>query len=450
MKKLLLTLTILIGIGTLASAQNSFLGIQNSPRKGMIGAVMNPAEINNLDKKIEVNFFSISGDVGNNIISFGDILDFGGDVVDVAFNRANERPVNMRSNINVIGPSVGFNYGKWAFGITTQAFGKADIVDLDPTLGQSILNIEMNSSSSQTGIASNYNQRINANAWIELGFVLGREIFETEKHKLSAGASLKLLFPNTYTNVGLDRFNAVILQDGTEVRLTNTNGTLNLNYPDNMVNDGIFSLKGYSFKLNQMKGVGLDLGFNYQLKDAYGRPRLNAGLAVRNLGSMTFADGQINNTYSINIPENEYFRLDNLGDNIDEIEQQLLDSGYFTKTSETTGIKTSLPSIVSGYAEVKLLEKLFVSAYGQFRTGDDYANEQITAQNLIVITPRLLLGNFEIYSPWSKTDVAGYSGGLGLRYGGFFVGSNSILTGFTADTMQADFHLGLSWGFGRN
>lgn len=448
MKKYLLTLTLLLGTRIFAIAQGPFIGIQNSPRKSMISSIMNPAEINNLEKKVEVNFFSINGSVNNNIITYGDILTFGGDVVDVAFQRANG-PVNMRTDASILGPSIGIKSGKWSFGFSTQAFLKADIIDLDPTLGQSILDIEFDSPSSRTPISSNFNQRVNAAGWAEMGFLVGREIINTEKHKLSIGASAKLLFPGTYANFGLDRLRAVIVQDGFEVSLTEAAGTLNLSYSEEDFDGSGFGLGTSGFNFGKVNGFGFDLGGNYQLKDSEGGSKLNLGFSVRNLGSMTFAEGQVNNTYSMNIPEGQFFRIDQLEGNLNEIEQQLLASGYFTKTTETDGIKTNLPSIVSGYAEVKLLQKLYVSAYGQVRTGDDFANETITAQNLFVITPRLILGKFEVYSPWSQTEVSGFAGGLGFRYGGFFMGSNSILTGLTLDTKQADFHIGLSWGFGR-
>ena len=448
MKKQLLTLYILFGLSIVTFAQTPFIGIQNSPRKGMISSIMNPAEINNLNKNVEVNIFSINASVGNNIISFGDILDFGNDVVDVAFLRANG-PVNMRTEASILGPSVGIKSGKWAFGFTTQAFAKADIIDLDPTLGTSVLDIEFENRSSITSITSEYNQRANATGWAEMGFTVGREIFENDRHKFSAGISAKLLFPGTYANFGMDKLRAVIIQDDFEVSLTESEGTLNLSYSESDFNGSNFNLGSNGLNFGKINGFGFDFGGNYQLKDSNGQTRLNTGLSIRNLGSMTFGQGQVNNTYRMKIEEGEFFRLDQLSGNPEEIESQILASGFFTRESERDGIKTSLPSVISAYAEMKIIGILHASTFAQQRFGDDNANQQLTSQNLLVITPRLVFGKFEVYSPWSKTEIAGINGGLGLRFGGFFVGSNSILTGFTADSKQADFHIGLSWGFVR-
>ncbi|MCH7408691.1 DUF5723 family protein [Belliella sp. DSM 111904] len=448
MKKLFLPM-LLITLGfEQALAQTSFIGVQNSPRKGIISATMNPAEINNLHKKVDVNFFSFNGSVSNNIISFGDIFEYGGDVVDVAFQRA-DGPVNFRSMANILGPSIGIKSGKWAFGLTTQVFTKADIVDFDPTLGQSLLDIQFAGQSNSVAIATEYNQRINATAYGEVGFVVGREIFDTEKHKLSVGATAKILMPGVYANVGLDKFRAEINQVNTAVSVTKASGSLNFSYSESDLNGSNFGLGSNGFNIGSPNGFGLDLGANYQIKDDRGRTKLNTGLSLMNLGSMTFAKGQTNNTYSIDIPEGDSFRIDQLEGNFEEIENQLISSGYFTRSSETTGIRTSLPSVISAYAEMHIIGVLHGSAFIQQRFGDVNSNQQLSSQNVLVLTPRVVLGKLEIYSPWTQTEISGFNGGLGLRYGGFFVGSNSLLTGFTADSKQADFHMGLSWGFGR-
>ncbi|MCH7402125.1 DUF5723 family protein [Belliella kenyensis] len=448
MKKLfLLILLISFGFGQ-AFAQTSFVGIQNSPRKGIISATMNPAEINNLHKKVDVNFFSLNGSVSNNIISFGDIVNYGDDVLDVAFQRA-DGPVNFRSVANILGPSVGIKSGNWAFGLTTQLFTKADIIDFDPTLGQSLLDIQFSGRNNSFAIATEYNQRINATGYGQVGFVVGREIFENDKHKFSVGATAKILIPAVYANVGMDRFRAEIVQVDTEVSITNATGSLNFSYSESDFNNSNIGSNQNGFNFGSPSGFGLDLGANYQIKDDKGRTKINTGLSIMNLGSMTFAKGQTNNTYTMNIPQGQSFRLDQLEGNFEEIENQLIASGFFTRTVETNGIRTNLPSLIAAYAEMHIIGVLHASAYLQQRFGNINSNQQLSSQNLFVITPRVVLGKFEIYSPWMQTEVAGFDGGLGLRYGGFFIGSNSILTGLSENSKQADFHMGLSWGFGR-
>ena len=68
---------------------------------------------------------------------------------------------------------------------------------------------------------------------------------------------------------------------------------------------------------------------------------------------------------------------------------------------------------------------------------------------MVVLTPRLVLGSFQIYSPWAHNQISGLTGGLGMQLGGFFIGSNALLTGTLANTMQADIHMGFSFGVGK-
>jgi hypothetical protein len=162
---------------------------------------------------------------------------------------------------------------------------------------------------------------------------------------------------------------------------------------------------------------------------------------------MGLGSGQLNHTYVMNIPEGERFRVDMLEGNLEEIEQQLLESGYFTLRRQTNGGRITNPLSLSAYAEWNVARQFQVSVYGQKRLGDENANDRLTAPDLLVITPRLIVGKLEIYSPWIQHQIAGFNGGLGVQFGGFFVGSQSLVTGLAADTKQVDFHMGLSWGF---
>ncbi|MEO0060189.1 MAG: hypothetical protein RLZZ312_1836, partial [Bacteroidota bacterium] len=54
---------------------------------------------------------------------------------------------------------------------------------------------------------------------------------------------------------------------------------------------------------------------------------------------------------------------------------------------------------------------------------------------------------FEIFTPLGFQEVAGTIAGVGFRVGGFFLGSNSIITALTSDSKQADAYFGLKFGF---
>ena len=445
MKKALLISFFVIVSSSFTIAQQSYFGIQNSKRKGMTNAMMNPAEINNLTKKVEVSLFSINMGLDNNVLSVQDIID-NPDVFDNIFDDV-DKPVNLRAAVSVMGPAVGLRFKKWSFGITTEVKAKVDIIDFNPDLGRSIIE-NANGNNDQTTINIPDNQRINASGWMELGFIVGRKILDTDFHTLSVGANLKLLFPGSYSNFGMDTLKATIIDSQDETLLTDAEGSLNLSYDERWENEDGFDLEDDLWRGFNPGGLGVDLGVNYMIKrdnEAF----LNLGLSLKNLGSMGMGSNQRYKNYTVNIPQDEYFRVDNLDGNIDEIEQQLVDSGYFTINNTDSDIRVNLPRTMSAYLEFSPVKIFQISLYGQKRISNESSNNNLIAADLIVITPRLVLGKFELYSPWMQHQISNFTGGLGLQYGGFFIGSNSVITSLmNSNSQRADIHMGLSWGFG--
>lgn len=453
MKKILLLGLLGIAFHHFSMAQQSFLGIQNGPRKGMISAQMNPAELTNLTKEVEVNLFSAYTGLSNNTLSFQDVLN-ADDLLNLALERANE-PFNLRADIALLGPSAGFKVGKWAFGVGTQAYLKADVVDLDVTLGRALLGDFDGSSATismgENRIDLNYpnNQRFTVAGWGELDLMAAREIIRVGRQKLGAGLNVRLIFPAVYANMGLSDLRGTLVEDDFSIRLTDTFGELNVTYSHPYDTDE-FGFGGSGFMLGGLGGVALDFGANYTLERDNGKSLLNAGLSLKNIGGMSFRGNQSNTTYSINIPEGEYFRIDDLHGDFEEIEEELLNTGYFQIIRDPNRTRVNFPTMINAYAEFSPTNLFHVSLFLQQRLSDETSNILVTHQNMVVITPRIVLGKFQIYSPWSHFQVAGINGGLGFQFGGFFVGSHSIITGLIADTRQADIHLGLSWGFGNS
>ena len=432
-----------------ASAQDHFSGINTSRRIGILNAGVNPAELSNLSSKYEVNVFALSINASNNKIGFSDIVD-GGDIEDLIF-KGNE-PVNMRVDAEIYGPGFAMRMNKWAFGFSTKAYAKLNLVDIDPKLGDAIMSAMDNLTLGSTTINNNYNQRLNGTSWGEIGFSASRNLFENETHKFNAGATLKLLFPGSYTNLGLDKFQGTINTEANEAYLTNTQANLNIAYSGNL-NGGFTNFNDYSKSVfGNLNGLAADFGANYQWKDKDGY-KLNAGLSVRNIGGMTFKNtGNSSTNYALNIQPTianpNGLALSQFQDvsDLEEVETILQDDGYLTKTQGKKDFKVKLPTVFSFYADVKVYSKFFITLYTQQKLGDDNKDNQITTQNVISITPKFSLNNFEIYSSWAKNEISGTTGGLGFRVYGFYMGSSSVVTALTSDTKQADFYIGYKLG----
>jgi hypothetical protein len=428
------------------SAQSHFSGIKNSTGFSLLSASMNPAALSNLNSKYEINFFSASINASNNKVGFNDLVNNSGNIADLIFT-GNE-PINLRIDAEIYGPGFAMKKDKWAFAVSSKAYAKLNFIDIDPKLGEAVNNGVLSSLASTSILSNNNNQRLNGTSWGEIGFSAARNLFENEKNKFSVGTSLKLLFPGSYTNFGADKFQGKINVVLGTPYLNDTKADLNIAYSGNLTN-GFTNFGDYSKSLfGNLNGFAVDLGVNYQLKDK-DNYKFNAGVSIKDIGSMTFKDANNASTnYALNIPPSSTFNPGlNLNDfqnvkSLEEAETLLLDSGYLTKKESNQNIKVKLPTTFVAYVDVKVIPKLFVSLYTQQKLNNDSNNDQITTQNVVSLTPRYSLKNYDFYSSWTTNEISGLTGGLGFRAYGFYLGSSSIITALTSDSKQADLYLG--------
>jgi hypothetical protein len=450
MKKSLLFVSALFLAGA-ASAQEHYAGINTSKRVGILNTAINPAEFVNLSNDYEINLITFSANVANNKISFKDIVD-GKDFDNLIFE-GNE-PTNLRVDVDILGPSFAMKMNKWAFGITSAAKIKADMLEVNPALGRAVTNGYDDDVEVIPSILSNYTQRASATTWGEIGFSLARELYNSESHRLSGGLTLKLLFPGSYAKVSASDFRGDIVYEPLDnsVYLTDASAMVNIAYSGSLAEDFTDSSNFSQFFAGGLNSFGTDLGINYQWKDIEkGGYKLNAGLSVRNIGSMTFKDdNNVNRSYKMDISAGEFFELNQFEDVSDlrDIEQILLENPeYFEAKEPKKDFKVKLPTVFSAYADVKLYNKWFVTAYTQQKVNEDSDNDQIAVQNILTVTPRYSTNFFEAYVPLSHNEISGFTAGVGLRIGGFFIGSGSILSAALSETDQADAYLGFRFGF---
>lgn len=448
MKKYLFLLSLVSFTGLFA--QDHYSGINTSPRIGILNGSFNPAEFSNMVHSTEVHVFSLSVMETNNKISFSD-LNSDTDFEDLLFS--GEEPINVRLDFQAIGPSVAFKYKKWGFAFMTKTYGKANLVDIDPTLGYAISSGDPTSSI----ITSGDNQRLNGTAYGEISLAASRTFWETDDYKFNAGATFKLLFPGTYANIGLDEFEGTVNTVGGNTYLSSTTANVNISYSGNLANDFTNVENYYQSVFGGLNGYGVDLGVNFMIKDADKGYRLNSGISIRNIGEMIFKDANNSSiNYTLTIPEatlqNPGLDLDVFSgiESIEEVEQILLDSGYLTTVNGKKDFAVQLPTVFNAYADLKIIPKFYASLFIQQKLGDDQANDQITAQNILTVTPRFSLEHFEVFTPLTQNEISGFNAGVGFRAGGFFIGSGSVITALINDSKEADVYVGFRFGIGSN
>lgn len=296
MKKTFFAAFLLLGFHSYS--QEHFSGISTSKRVGILNANINPAELPNLSKKFEVNIYGLSFNVANNKIGFSDISS------DTNFEElifTGSSPVNARINVEISGPGFAMKWKKWGFAVTTKAYANFNMIDIDPTIGNAITNDNLLLNT--TLLNNQNNQRLSGVSYGELGLSAGRTLFENDKHKFNAGVTLKILFPGSYANFGLSKLDGQINQVGGNAFLTtNAPASLNIAYSGSLA-DSFTNFDDYSKSIfGGLNGFSGDIGVNYQWKNDSGY-KLNAGLSIRNIGSMTYKDNDNASTnYTLNIP----------------------------------------------------------------------------------------------------------------------------------------------------
>ena len=427
-------------------AQEHYSGISTSNRVGILNVNINPAELTNLSKKYEVNIFGLSVNVANDKLAFSD-FNSDTDFEELLFSGTS--PVNARVDAEINGLGFAMCWKKWGLAITSKAYAKFDLVDIDPTIGNAITNDNIGLTT--TLLDNKKNQRMNGTSYGEIGLSLARNLYETEKHKFSAGVTLKLLFPGSYSNFGLSNLNGTITEVGGDAFLTtNSPATLNIAYSGNLA-DSFTNFDDYSKSIfGGLNGFAGDVGANYQWLGDDKKYKLNAGLSIRNIGSMTFKDDNNASTnYSLNIPNSDPLDLSLFEDvdSLSDVEDILSSNGYLTVEQGEKDFKVKLPTVFSTYVDFKVIHKLYVTAYLQQKLNDNAANDQVTAPNIVSITPRISLRYFETYIPVTFHEISGTNVGFGFRLGGFYLGSSSMVTALVADSKQGDIYLGFRWGF---
>ncbi len=450
-----LTFLTFVFVNSIVFSQEHFSGISTSRRVGIINSGLNPAELMNLNGKMEFNIFSASTNITNNKIGFKDILD-GGDIEELLFK--GDAPVNFKADAEIYGPSFAINVKKWAFGITTKVNAKIAAVEVNAKLLDAFVNNNITGLPISTNFNNDYNQRMTGTTWGELGLTAATNLVNSDKHKLNVGVTFKLLFPGSYANFGVDKFNGNLNILGTDNYVNNATAGLNVAYSGDLANSFISFNDYYSSLIGCLNGFAGDIGVNYQLidnasnaKNAY---KLNIGASFRNIGTMTFEnDNNYATNYKLNIQPTfsnpfgqnieEFSGIDNLKD----IENILVNNGFLNITPEQNEFVVNLPTVFSGFADVKVISKFFLTGFLQRRIKSNNNNDQITSQNLWTVTPRFSTKYFEFCLPISNSEIAGSTTGFGIRLGGFFLGSSSLISALTSDTKQADFNTGFRWSF---
>lgn len=447
-KKIILAISFL---SLQAVAQEHYTGISTSKRGGLVNGYLNPAELVNMNMKFDINLFNTSINFSNNKLTFSDLTK--GDNLEDKFFSGSEA-TNVRIDGLILGPGLAFKNGNWAYAISTAANFKANLVNVDVALGNAIQNGNSSSLFSITNLNTTENQRLNATTWGEIDLSVARKLAEIGRHKVSAGATLKLLFPGAYANFSVNKLNGTLVNNFGNLGLTNASASVNLSYSGVLGKDFNDSGNFSDFFSQGINGVAADIGFTYTYKEADSNNYiLNAGLSIKNIGSMKFkSDSNTSIDYNLNVngsqvlDMNQFENVSSLSQ-LEEILMQPQNAPYFQKTKSTQSFNVKLPTTINLYADLKLAKKWFVTGSLLQKVVDDSKYNLVTAQNTYTLIPRFSGKLVEFFAPLTINEISGFTSGFGFRIAGFYIGSSSVISAATNNSKQADIYLGFRVGF---
>lgn len=441
MKKIILGL--LVFTGFISANAQSYVGFYQDNYAGVQSVLFNPSSIVDSRFKADINLFSMSTAVGNDMygVKFGDVFKDGYDF-DLQAKKSFTNSNNVYLNFDLMGPSFMFNIApKHSIALYTRARAFVNVVDVN---GKVINDISKDNSSSFPS-ASLGSPNAVGNSWGELGVSYAAVLFQNGTQFLKGGITAKYLqgvanyhFQGTNVSVKYDDFGNPVLDKFT------TTGSAIYGSSQDFATDSDINIDSNS------KGLGLDLGLTYEWRPEFDASRvdikdlkylnkykLRVGVSLTDLGSMTYDKG-VRNSYNLT----GSFTQDDFDgyDNFDEFMKS-----EFTPITINGSVKSYLPTAFHADIDYNIHNKFYVNLNGDLSVVDKNKLNQSSVANRVSLTPRFESKWFSFYVPISYFEYSNQAQvGVGLRTGVFFIGSGSIISNVVSDNSRAaDFYMGI-------
>jgi len=447
MKKLVLSL-LLIAITFSAKAQ-SYIGYFHDNYAGVQSVLFNPASIADSRFKTDINLFSISGSVQNDLygVKLFDVYKKGYD-----FDKESVMsPKNNNSgiaNVDIMGPSFMFNIApKHTLAVFTRARSISNARNVNGYLVDQVKDglDQANSFNFNTGSPNGA-----SNSWGELGVSYATVLYQNNQHFLKGGLTAKYLQGGANGYVQGKNVNVAFVQDNANPQ----GGTL--------MSSGEVTIGGsqdweanqdYDFDINS-SGFGFDLGLVYEWRPEYekydlrnaakvdnnfrdlNKYKLRFGLSVTDIGSINYKNSKID-TYNVTgvVTQQMIDDASNLYDFLNE---------HYTKISSSKGVKTNLPTAIHADVDWNMYRKFYLNLNGDISMASDTKLNGTSIADRVSLTPRYESRWFSFYVPMTWMEYSGMQVGSGVRLGVFFVGSGSVLSNLVSkESKGADFYLGM-------
>lgn len=447
MKKKLLVLLILTA--SIHLKAQSYLGYFHDNYAGVQSVLFNPASIADSRFKTDINLFSISGSVQNDLygVRLFDVYKDGYD-----FDReAKMTPSNANNglaNFDIMGPSFMFNIApKHTIAVFTRARSVSNVRNINGYLVDQVKD-GLDESSDFNFNAGNANG--SSNTWGELGISYAAVLYQKDQHFLKGGLTAK------YLQGGVNGY-----VRGKDVNVTYVENTVDPSQGVLMSSGEITVGASQDFEANEdydfdakSRGFGFDFGLVYEWRPDYAdydldrakpadnnfrdlnKYKLRFGLSVTDIGSIDYKNAK-QDIYNVNgvITQQMIDDAENLYDFLNE---------HYTKTSTSKGAKTNLPTALHADVDWNMYRKFYLNLNGDINMVSANKLNSYGIADRVSLTPRYESRWFSYYMPLTWMEYSGMQVGSGIRVGVFFIGSGSVVSNLISkESKGADFHLGM-------
>jgi outer membrane protein OmpA-like peptidoglycan-associated protein len=447
MKKLLFSLFVVASCFT-ATAQ-SYIGYFHDNYAGVQSVLFNPASIADSRFKTDINLFSISGSVQNDLygVRLFDVYKDGYDFD----SEAKMTPTNANNaliNVDVMGPSFMFNIApKHTLAVFTRARSISNFRNVNGNLVDEV----------KDGLdeASDFNMNAGSpngvsHSWGELGLSYAAVLYQNNQHFLKGGLTAKYLQGGVNGYVQGKNVEVVFNENTAFPELSTlvSKGEITVGASQDFEEN-----EDYKFD-SSARGFGFDFGLVYEWRPDYAdydlsnakpadnnfrdlnKYKLRFGLSVTDIGSINYKNAR-QDTYNVTgvVTEGMIDDADNLYDFLEE---------HYTPVSSKRGMKTNLPTAIRADVDWNMFRKFYLNLNGDISMVSDEKLNGSSIGDRVSLTPRYESRWFSFYVPMTWMEYSGMQVGSGLRLGVFFVGSGSIVSNLVSKESKAfDFHLGM-------
>jgi hypothetical protein len=460
MKKLLLVQFLFHTIFNFCTAQ-SFAGFLTDNYAGVHAVISNPANIADSRLKTDINIVGFSAGAYNDIYraKFSDFFKIKD--IESSVEKKLTPKNSLASNVDVLGLAwMGKVKEGHNLAIYTRSRSMLNIANIDGNLIDAVYT----SNNTVSYNVTNQNANLSTNNWLEGGASYALDLFEGGlhgEHFLKAGLTLKYLYGYGNNYVQTHNVNIKFSYLGNP-DLSNyvTSGIVDMGNIGSL--EQFKAVENYQYfnalknvAKNNGQGIGGDIGLVYEYRPDIqlytyenekgekvyhkdeNKYKLKVGLSLTDFGTIAYKNNVKERTFDVG------------GTNIKrKVQSQEFGITYkILPGSEKNELKAKLPFALHFNIDWNILNRWYLNVNTDRRLLAETTQNASFIQNNITVTPRFESQRFSAYLPLSIYSLSGFQAGFGLRYGGFYFGSGSIITALIQKTQSADVYLGLKIPF---